>query len=480
MKKLIALLLLTSILLASCGSENGDETTVPSVSDGTTTEAASTDRLDELGARDFGKRKFLILDAHDYPQNTMNRPRDDRQGEVLNDAIYDRDSRISERYNCTIEYILTENGKTGCETFSKNYLAGDYYCDIISSTVSASNTLRSLMSQSMLTDLNSIEYLSFDKPWWSQLINQNLTLGGRAFFAAGDILADMYISPSILVANLKLLEQYTPDVDIYELVSDGKWTIDKMLGYSKFNNDLDGDDTLHTLTDFFGYIGDSTGYMLSTNSFLIGCGINITKADGDKLSMNLMNDRVTEVIDKVSQLVPHESMDDRRDYIVHTFKEDRAIFAQTYMGDVKNNLRSMESDYIILPFPKYDEEQDTYRNLVNGWSSCFMAIPDNTDVDEVGFFAEALCYDAYVNVRPAVYDNLLKTKLARDERSTNMIDVIYAGLYIDFGAICNFGGMNASLGDAVYKGEPLASSLASKQSAAEQAIEEFTKSWMAD
>ena len=480
MKKLIALFLLTSILLASCGSENGDETTAPSVSDGTTTEAASTDRLDELGARDFGKRKFLILDAHDYPQNTMNRPRDDRQGDVLNDAIYDRDSRISERYNCTIEYILTENGKTGCETFSKNYLAGDYYCDIISSTVSASNTLRSLMSQSMLTDLNSIEYLSFDKPWWSQLINQNLTLGGRAFFAAGDILADMYTSPSILVANLKLLEQYTPDVDIYELVSDGKWTIDKMLGYSKFNNDLDGDDTLHTLTDFFGYIGDSTGYMLSTNSFLIGCGINITKADGDKLSMNLMNDRVTEVIDKVSQLVPHESMDDRRDYIVHTFKEDRAIFAQTYMGDVKNNLRSMESDYIILPFPKYDEEQDTYRNLVNGWSSCFMAIPDNTDVDEVGFFAEALCYDAYVNVRPAVYDNLLKTKLARDERSTNMIDVIYAGLYIDFGAICNFGGMNASLGDAVYKGEPLASSLASKQSAAEQAIEEFTKSWMAD
>ena len=109
-----------------------------------------------------------------------------------------------------------------------------------------------------------------------------------------------------------------------------------------------------------------------------------------------------------------------------------------------------------------------------------MAIPDNTDVDEVGFFAEALCYDAYVNVRPAVYDNLLKTKLARDERSTNMIDIIYAGLYIDFGAICNFGGMNASLGDAVYKGEPLASSLASKQSAAEQAIEEFTKSWMAD
>ncbi len=480
MKKLISLLLLAAMLLASCGSETGDETTVPSGSDETTAESAQTDRLDELGARDFGKRKFLILDAHDYPQNTMNRPRDDRQGDVLNDAVYARDIRISERYNCTIEYLLTENGRSGCEALARNYLAGDYYCDIISSTVSDSGTLRSLMAQSMLTDLNSIEYLSFDKPWWSQLINQNLTLGGRAFFAAGDILADMYTSPSILVANLKLLEQYTPEVDIYELVSDGKWTIDEMLGYSKFNNDLDGDNKLHTLNDFFGYIGDSTGYMLSTNSFLVGCGINITKADGDKLSMNLMNDRVIEVIDKVAQLVPHESMDDRSDYIVHTFKEDRAIFTQTYMGDVKNNLRSMESDYIILPFPKYDENQDTYRNLVNGWSSCFMAIPDNTNVDEVGFFAEALCYDAYVNVRPAVYDNLLKTKLARDERSTNMIDIIYAGLYIDFGAICNFGGTNSALSDAVYKGAALASGLASKQSAADKAIEEFTASWMAE
>ena len=96
MKKLISLFLLTAILLASCGSETGDETTAQSGSDGTTTEAAQTDRLDELGARDFGKRKFLILDAHDYPQNTTNRPRDDLQGDVLNDAIYARDSRISE------------------------------------------------------------------------------------------------------------------------------------------------------------------------------------------------------------------------------------------------------------------------------------------------------------------------------------------------------------------------------------------------
>ena len=237
------------------------------------------------------------------------------------------------------------------------------------------------------------------------------------------------------VWDSKLLEQYTPDVDIYELVSDGKWTIDEMLGYSKFNNDLDGDNKLHTLNDFFGYIGDSTGYLLSTNSFLIGCGINITKADGDKLSLNLMNDRVTEVIDKVAQLVPHESMDDRSDYIVHTFKEDRAIFTQTYMGAVKNNLRSMESDYIILPFPKYDENQEHYYTSVSGGTG-MLGIPLTVaDPDFTGLITEALAIESYNSVRPAIYETVMENKLLRDEDSVEMYETLLDGIRVEFAVV---------------------------------------------
>ena len=479
MKKFISLLILSALILSSCGSGTSDETTQPENNDQTTIQA-NGDRLDELGERDFGKRKFIILDANDFASTSLNLPHDELTGDTLNDAVHDRDLRISERYNCEIEYIVGENAPKGCAAFSRSYLAGDYYCDLIATTVSNTDTLRLLASEGMLANLNDIDYLSFDKPWWSRLLNENLTLGGRSYFAAGDILPQIYTSPVVMVANTKLLEQYTPDADIIGLVDSGKWTIDELLAYTKFNNDVNGDNSLNTLDDFFGYIGDSTGKDLSTNAFIIGSGVSFTKTDGNSLRLDLMNDRVTTIIDKVVKLVPHETMSDRQDYINHTFKEDRAIFAQTYIGSIRSYLRDMESDYLILPIPKYDESQDGYRNLVNGWTAGFMGIPSNTDTDAVGFFAEALCYDSYKNVRGAVYDILLKAKLARDEDSTRMIDVIYDSLYLDFGLIYNFGGTNSVLSDVVYGNAQLASGLAEKQSAADQAIADFVASWLAD
>ena len=148
------------------------------------------------------------------------------------------------------------------------------------------------------------------------------------------------------------------------------------------------------------------------------------------------------------------------------------------MDDVVNSMRDMDSDYLILPAPKYDEAQENYKCFVNGWTACFMGIMANADVDEAGFIAEALGYESYTVVRPEVYEKLLKQKAARDERSTAMVELMFDSLTIDFNALCDFGGTVGILGKSIYKDTPLVSALAKKQEATDDAIAKFTDNWL--
>lgn len=483
MKRGICLILAAQLmLLAACGSDagTGNETTSGSVNSGDTTvtdDGGEKTRLDELGARDLGGRDFVIMDANDYPSRSMNIYDAEITGDTVNDAIHNRDNKISELYNVRIKYERPENAAEGCKTLSQAFLAGDNICDIVYSRGTGSDGLLSLVSQRALANLEDIEYLSFDKPWWSGFAYENLNLGGKLYFAIGDLMSNMYVSPVVMTANLSLLEQYAPDEDIYDLVNEGRWTIDKLIEFTKFNNDLDGDGVLHTANDFFGLVGDMSGGGLAEGAFVVAEGVDLCHNDGETITVSLTDEHTADVVSKVAKLPPHEKMNDRWEY-VKTFKEDRSIFLQTYMDDVVNSMRDMDSDYLILPAPKYDEAQENYKCLVNGWTACFMGIMANADVDEAGFIAEALGYESYIVVRPEVYEKLLKQKAARDERSTAMVELMFDSLTIDFNALCDFGGTVGILGKSIYKDTPLASALAKKQEATDDEIAKFTDNWL--
>ena len=101
----------------------------------------------------------------------------------------------------------------------------------------------------------------------------------------------------------------------------------------------------------------------------------------------------------------------------------------------------------------------------------------NGDAEFTGFIPEAMARESHIGIRPKVYELTLKGKSARDEGSSEMIDYIFNSLYIDHLGINNFGGLAAALGDVVLRGQPLASTVASYQKAANSAISDFTEAW---
>ena len=215
---------------------------------------------------------------------------------------------------------------------------------------------------------------------------------------------------------------------------------------------------------------------LTSNAFVVAGGVDLCTNTGDNITVDLGGERASSVVDKLSRLLTKAKDEEYGDWIMKAFPGDKVIFAQAGMTNA-TDLRNMSSDFVILPLPKYDEEQTDYKTLMNAWECAFVGIPGNADIDMSGFLAEALCYESYVSVRPQVYDRLLKQKLARDEQSTEMIDIIFNTLTLDFNSLMNFGGTTTVLANSVYKGSPLASGIAEKKDKAASDIEKFIDSW---
>ena len=95
-------------------------------------------------------------------------------------------------------------------------------------------------------------------------------------------------------------------------------------------------------------------------------------------------------------------------------------------------LRDMEDDFGILPFPKKDEKQEKYITGLRDTFVGFCVPTGNKDPEFVGTIMEALCVSGSKNVIPAYYDVVLKVKTARDEDSADMLDIIKESVTVDF------------------------------------------------
>ncbi len=481
MKKSVSAFLSSLLVLStSCaGGTQAPEVTSAKDTDSLPIETAEPTRLDELGDKSFGGKTFTILIASDST-NPDNMPFEEKRGEVLNDSLFARDLKIGELYDVNIEYIDYGSAAESCKAYSSSYLAGDHYCDLIFSTITESTTIRPLITQGMLANLRDYDVLSLDKPWWSSLINEAVTYDGKQYFTSGDINPTSYISGLAMAVNTDLLADYFPEMDMYETVMNGEWTLDTLLTLSQTTRDLNGDNVIHTDTDFLGFAyGDvacfTGGGLPELNAFFTGADIPFTTEKDGELTVSLGTEKTLTVVEKLRQIIPFNSTSSRDDYMNLAFKDNRALVIQ--LGFLNTTLRAFDCMYYYLPSPKYDAAQENYRTLVNGWACAFVAIPNTDIAEDSAFISEALAYESYKNVRPAIYDNILMQKAARDEKSQTLLNVIIDSLYIDFGTIYEFGGIQHLLAKAVYLDSPLMSGFASLERTIENDIANLTANW---
>ena len=429
-------LLLCAILcmsnIASCGSpagENNSETVGADVSSDTT--AGETDRSqikDNLPEKDYGGYEYKI-----YTRGCCVGGHKDgvwqleESGEIVDDAVFARNKAVEDRFNVVIrEPEMAEN--EDISVLTNSLMAGDAIADL---AIHHFRFLGDLALQQLCADANTLEYLDFEKPWWNTYLIKNYSIFDEYFVINGTVNVDNITEVSVILFN-KTLTRNQLDVNFYDLVNEGKWTIDKMTEIVKsFGADLNGDGKIEFENDELAFTGNA-GFMFQFQVAMDQPTTQINDAGEPELCIN--TEKMANIVNKMYDMVcAYDYSVVNNDAGSQAFLDGRALFhVDKITSCVSAQFREMEDDYGIIPLPKYDEAQETYYSHASAHADCFAIPVINEDFERCSIILEAMAAEGYKTIRPAVYDVAIKQKGARDEDSAKMIDLIYNGRTGDF------------------------------------------------
>ena len=357
-------------------------------------------------------------------------------GEVVNDAVYRRNIAVEERLNVNLNVIEGpgwEQWDAMARQIRNSVTAGDNSYDLIAGW---SGRVPTLALEDLFLNLFELPHVDMEKPWWNQSMKRELTLGGSLYFLAGDMTLSMIENCSVFYFN-KVIHRDLALPDLYQAVLDGVWTLDYMFNLTKdIYSDVNGNGIADD-GDLFGVIL----YPLNVaDGFMQASDIRMITSDSAGMpELNIEHEKLSALVDKVYGLYyenPGAQVVAQNEQLTAPFRNNLILLKPaTLSGAI--GLRDMESDYGIVPYPKFDEMQENY--LTRVWDALsIMCVPVNADkTEEIGAFMEAMAFESYQNLTPAYFDIALKGKYTRDDASSQMLDIVRDGAYMNFASIYN-------------------------------------------
>ena len=154
------------------------------------------------------------------------------------------------------------------------------------------------------------------------------------------------------------------------------------------------------------------------------------------------------------------------------FTEGRALFFQAPLRYAEL-MRTSEVDFGMVPFPKYDTNQDRYYTTVVDDLSVFCVPVSTKDLNYSGLILDALCRESSELVIPKYYDQALKYKYTRDNESEEMLNIARDSIWFDFGFIYSqaLNGLGSFLDILKNNNSDIASAWASKEASYEAGLD---------
>jgi len=389
---------------------------------------------DDLGEFDFGGREFSMFTRLN-PRYTSSINVEEQIGEHFHDAMYTRNRKLEERFNFTFSELMAEDLIQATNNARKIVLSGDHQYDIITLTTAGSLPL---VQEGLMHPISLLPHINIDKPYWNRQLNSDLTVLNKKYFIHGAHDLSTYDMTHVMLFNKAMVQDLGMD-NPYELVNTGKWTFDKFAEMSKMViSDLNGDGRFDE-NDRYGLIIPSH-YPLP--NFWIAAGVKSIEKDENDIPYSAMGEqKFIDVFQKTFEItwdINHDSwfgvnLSDLEPIFVTMFENGQGLFLNSTFYYI-NGLRGMETDFGILPYPKYTESQENYYSRIENSTSALVPVTaDNAVLERASVILEALACESLNTVIPAYYDITLKVKNVRDEESGEMLDIIFANRVIDWG-----------------------------------------------
>ncbi len=439
---LAALMLLPA--LAACAGDDGsttDTTAAPAVGDNTApveTTAATHDAegylLDTLPADlDFGGETIGILywDDVEHPEFEVL----EITGDIVNDAIYKRNETVQDRLGVKFEWYgtkgNTDNGDNYVKVVQNSFNAGEKAYDIYAAY---SRTLGLVAQNGYCYNLNEVNYLNFEMPWWPQRMLDTAVIGDKLFFVSGDISTNMLHMMYGIYYNKDMITDYQM-TDPTEYVLNGTWTLDKMIEMTNgLYQDLNAD----------GKADPEDRYGLTTleyhnEAFHTGADLHLVVKNNETvlaLDPDYGGERAINLISKVGAWMQTDDVHKgASSTYLKSFQAGNTLFTVNRARTAEKNLREVDFAYGIVPTPKYDEAQQGYVTVMGNPFTLYGIARDCETPDTAGAVLEAMGSAGYRMTTPAIFETNMKVKYSEDNVSAQMYDLVREGVDFELGRI---------------------------------------------
>lgn len=396
---------------------------------------------------DFDGHEVNILSVGRGSVNTNDFLYDDVNPTVIDAAIERRNRSVESLYN--IKIVTEQKNTTANQQSPEAYrvlvreaTAGDTNYDFC---IIPGYDVSQLAYEGYLSDLNALPNFDKTHSWYDEKANETFEFADTLFFTTGDFGISMMDQTYCIAFNKDLAEQYNVE-NLYDLVNDYEWTIDKMYSIAKeVADDTDGDSvtdvygTLYWVDAVYGAVNAAGQKMVTLNKDTLEYELTInTEVTNNMLERfyNMVKDT------KSSIMYTHNSKG--KEYIP-IFSGNKALFFLTTIGKL-SEFRDMETDYGILPYFLYDNTQTEYYNTVAPFYMNYLCVPLMVEDDErTGAIIDAIGYFSEKEIIPAYYDKTLHGQYTRDEDSSEMLDIIFSTRAYDLGYCYQPANLNKNL-----------------------------------
>ena len=448
MKKLICLLLVACFMIAalvSCGNNN--DVTDGSGSDGENG-GTTAPETNEFGEETF--TSVVPVDELDYEGKTLkilhrdalNVQREwykESPSDELDEVIAVRNEAVAETLNIDVQYqaMASSNYEDCLNQFTaaiKEDVDNDFhYYDIVANYAYAGANVAVRDYVANLNDKEVFPFFEFSLPCWNQAIVNTTMVNDQLFYITGDLNLSTFDKSIVVFINKTMYNDKKNEddpEDLQDVAIKGYWDYEDLYRWSTVFEETNGEngaqhDDFHAISAAFSSIPlDAFPYAWDLEYL-------VEEADGTHSYNVVGNTKVEDAITKVQNLLNGQisagvanydntgecSLGGYSEPITH-FANDKCIFAihLLYCTEEDNVLlRGMESEFGLLPVPKYEETQENYGTTAHD-SYTLMTVIDHstssvpTQGEMISAYLQYSTEESYTNVRGYYINRIVKPK----------------------------------------------------------------------
>lgn len=444
---LLAIMLL-SLFVACTKKDDGNK-------DDGTGEITGTDENPNLPAKDFEEYEFTFITQEGAAYNTGYLEFMDEEGEILDSAIGRRNALLEEKYNVKIRQLRVSDIITEVRA---QVMGGATDFDVI---LASCGRLATMAQENLLYNLLDIKTFDWEKSYWDSNSKDQLMIGDKLYFA--NCALNIHSIGFCVFFNKKIVEDYEL-TSPYEYIENNEWTIDNWAKMVKsVSKDMDNDGKM-TEFDQYGTLAEHH----NPRMFLYASGVRATTNDENgypQLTLMKDADKTVNIYEKLKAVLGDESVSYCMDcsqvdahgfahkysYLRSLFTQDLYMFHYTSQGAL-GEFSEMESDFGVVPFPKYNQQQEKYQTIYP-YNNNLLAIPstmEGEDLERTAVLLEDMNYFSSFTVVPAWFDTLLSRRYARDDESEESLHILRDNCVYDIGLYYDFGNLRQSVLDVDF------------------------------